>query len=95
MGYTPMAKYKEAYAPSPLVFVSGDYGIPRPWYFPLQQSYWLGPGCPEAEKTATADGELCGKMEKLVLRNNFRTIDPFRGECTPAFITAAIEKIRR
>uniref|UniRef100_A0A670J9Y3 P-type phospholipid transporter n=1 Tax=Podarcis muralis TaxID=64176 RepID=A0A670J9Y3_PODMU len=21
----------------------GDYGIPRPWYFPFQQSYWLGP----------------------------------------------------
>uniref|UniRef100_A0A670JDL6 P-type phospholipid transporter n=1 Tax=Podarcis muralis TaxID=64176 RepID=A0A670JDL6_PODMU len=20
----------------------GDYGIPRPWYFPFQQSYWLG-----------------------------------------------------
>uniref|UniRef100_A0A7M4G1M9 P-type phospholipid transporter n=1 Tax=Crocodylus porosus TaxID=8502 RepID=A0A7M4G1M9_CROPO len=20
----------------------GDYGIPRPWYFPLQESYWFG-----------------------------------------------------
>ncbi|XP_062988617.1 retinal-specific phospholipid-transporting ATPase ABCA4 [Elgaria multicarinata webbii] len=36
----------------------GDYGIPRPWYFPLQQSYWLGSGRPKAEKTTTADGEL-------------------------------------
>lgn len=21
----------------------GTYGIPRPWYFPLQLSYWFGP----------------------------------------------------
>ncbi|XP_066480655.1 retinal-specific phospholipid-transporting ATPase ABCA4 [Tiliqua scincoides] len=35
----------------------GDYGIPRPWYFPLQQSYWLGPGGSEAEKTATVNGD--------------------------------------
>ncbi|XP_060629951.2 retinal-specific phospholipid-transporting ATPase ABCA4 isoform X1 [Anolis sagrei] len=33
----------------------GDYGIPLPWYFPLQQSYWLGSGHPKAEKTTTAD----------------------------------------
>uniref|UniRef100_A0A803TLI3 ATP binding cassette subfamily A member 4 n=1 Tax=Anolis carolinensis TaxID=28377 RepID=A0A803TLI3_ANOCA len=36
----------------------GDYGIPLPWYFPLQPSYWLGSGHPKAEKTTTADGEL-------------------------------------
>uniref|UniRef100_A0A674IDT4 ATP binding cassette subfamily A member 4 n=1 Tax=Terrapene triunguis TaxID=2587831 RepID=A0A674IDT4_9SAUR len=36
----------------------GEYGIPRPWYFPLQESYWLESGHPKAEKTATADGEL-------------------------------------
>ncbi|XP_026511147.1 retinal-specific phospholipid-transporting ATPase ABCA4-like [Terrapene carolina triunguis] len=33
----------------------GEYGIPRPWYFPLQESYWLESGHPKAEKTATAD----------------------------------------
>nr|XP_005307614.1 retinal-specific phospholipid-transporting ATPase ABCA4 isoform X2 [Chrysemys picta bellii] len=33
----------------------GEYGIPRPWYFPLQESYWLQSGHPKAEKTATAD----------------------------------------
>lgn len=22
----------------------GMYGLPRPWYFPLQKSYWLGSG---------------------------------------------------
>uniref|UniRef100_A0A452I3D6 P-type phospholipid transporter n=1 Tax=Gopherus agassizii TaxID=38772 RepID=A0A452I3D6_9SAUR len=36
----------------------GEYGIPRPWYFPLQESYWLESGYPKAEKTATAYGEL-------------------------------------
>ncbi|XP_052522361.1 retinal-specific phospholipid-transporting ATPase ABCA4 isoform X3 [Tympanuchus pallidicinctus] len=33
----------------------GDYGLPQPWYFPLQESYWLGSRNPKAEKTATAD----------------------------------------
>uniref|UniRef100_A0A8V5H150 Uncharacterized protein n=1 Tax=Melopsittacus undulatus TaxID=13146 RepID=A0A8V5H150_MELUD len=33
----------------------GDYGLPQPWYFPLQESYWLGPRNPKAEKTAIAD----------------------------------------
>ncbi|XP_053104298.1 retinal-specific phospholipid-transporting ATPase ABCA4 isoform X2 [Hemicordylus capensis] len=45
----------------------GDYGIPRPWYFPLQQSYWLGSGHPEAKKTATADdrgSEKEGSVDK-------------------------------
>lgn len=23
---------------------TGMYGLPRPWYFPLQKSYWLGSG---------------------------------------------------
>uniref|UniRef100_A0A8C3LPD6 P-type phospholipid transporter n=1 Tax=Chrysolophus pictus TaxID=9089 RepID=A0A8C3LPD6_CHRPC len=33
----------------------GDYGLPQPWYFPLQESYWLGSRNPKAEKTAIAD----------------------------------------
>ncbi|XP_068022332.1 retinal-specific phospholipid-transporting ATPase ABCA4 isoform X2 [Melanerpes formicivorus] len=33
----------------------GDYGLPQPWYFPVQESYWLGSRHSEAEKTATAD----------------------------------------
>uniref|UniRef100_A0A8C0U5H7 Retinal-specific phospholipid-transporting ATPase ABCA4-like n=1 Tax=Cyanistes caeruleus TaxID=156563 RepID=A0A8C0U5H7_CYACU len=36
----------------------GDYGLPQPWYFPVLESYWLGSRSPEAEKTATADGEF-------------------------------------
>ncbi|XP_074859387.1 retinal-specific phospholipid-transporting ATPase ABCA4 [Carettochelys insculpta] len=41
----------------------GEYGIPRPWYFPLQEFYWRGSAHPKAEKTSTADekgtGEEC------------------------------------
>ncbi|NXL55933.1 ABCA4 protein, partial [Chordeiles acutipennis] len=36
-------------------FFLGDYGLPQPWYFPVQPSYWLGSRNPKAEKTATAD----------------------------------------
>ncbi|KAH0618397.1 hypothetical protein JD844_017546 [Phrynosoma platyrhinos] len=43
----------------------GDYGIPLPWYFPLQQSYWLGSGHPEAEKTTTVD-DKCSEKEGSV-----------------------------
>ncbi|XP_025893681.1 retinal-specific ATP-binding cassette transporter [Nothoprocta perdicaria] len=35
----------------------GEYGLPQPWYFPLQESYWFGSGNPRAEKTATANGK--------------------------------------
>lgn len=38
--------------PLPLLFFffppPGMYGLPRPWYFPLQKSYWLGSGRGEA-----------------------------------------------
>ncbi|XP_027567984.1 retinal-specific phospholipid-transporting ATPase ABCA4 isoform X3 [Pipra filicauda] len=33
----------------------GDYGLPQPWYFPVQKSYWLGSRNPQDEKTATGD----------------------------------------
>ncbi|XP_014794448.1 PREDICTED: retinal-specific ATP-binding cassette transporter [Calidris pugnax] len=36
----------------------GDYGLPQPWYFPVQESYWLGSRNPKAEKTATADARI-------------------------------------
>ncbi|KFV93424.1 Retinal-specific ATP-binding cassette transporter, partial [Eurypyga helias] len=38
-----------------LFFGLGDYGLPQPWYFPIQESYWLGSRNPKAEKTADAD----------------------------------------
>ena len=25
--------------------MTGAYGLPRPWYFPVQPSYWFGPDC--------------------------------------------------
>ncbi|NXU74146.1 ABCA4 protein, partial [Oreotrochilus melanogaster] len=31
----------------------GAYGLPQPWYFPVQESYWLGTRNLKAEKTAT------------------------------------------
>ncbi|XP_058033573.1 retinal-specific phospholipid-transporting ATPase ABCA4 [Ahaetulla prasina] len=33
----------------------GDYGIPRSWNFPFQQSYWFGSGHPKTEKRTIAD----------------------------------------
>ncbi|XP_009947237.1 PREDICTED: retinal-specific ATP-binding cassette transporter [Leptosomus discolor] len=33
----------------------GDYGLPQPWYFPVQESYWLGSRNLKPEKTATAE----------------------------------------
>uniref|UniRef100_A0A8D2J234 P-type phospholipid transporter n=1 Tax=Varanus komodoensis TaxID=61221 RepID=A0A8D2J234_VARKO len=47
----------------------GDYGIPRPWYFPLQQSYWLGSGHPKDEKTTTADAEPSGFVPGVCIQN--------------------------
>uniref|UniRef100_A0A8B9C8D0 ATP binding cassette subfamily A member 4 n=1 Tax=Anser brachyrhynchus TaxID=132585 RepID=A0A8B9C8D0_9AVES len=38
----------------------GDYGLPQPWYFPLQESYWFGSRNPKAEKTATPTGLIPG-----------------------------------
>uniref|UniRef100_A0A8C3LPC5 P-type phospholipid transporter n=1 Tax=Chrysolophus pictus TaxID=9089 RepID=A0A8C3LPC5_CHRPC len=29
----------------------GDYGLPQPWYFPLQESYWLGSRNPKQGST--------------------------------------------
>ena len=41
----------------------GTYGIPRPWYFPLQLSYWFGP-------QASLDCELdCMKKYRKVNGN--------------------------
>ncbi|XP_054835800.1 retinal-specific phospholipid-transporting ATPase ABCA4 [Eublepharis macularius] len=43
----------------------GDYGIPRPWYFPLQPSYWRGSGWLKAEKTATAEDRSSEKESSV------------------------------
>lgn len=36
-------------------FPAGMYGLPRPWYFPLQRSYWSGSG-----RVETWDWPWCG-----------------------------------
>ncbi|KAJ7395294.1 retinal-specific atp-binding cassette transporter isoform x1 [Pitangus sulphuratus] len=36
----------------------GDYGLPQPWYFPVQKSYWLGSRNPQDEKTAAAEEKI-------------------------------------
>lgn len=38
-----------------LLFITGMYGLPRPWYFPLQKSYWSGSG-----RIETWDWPWCG-----------------------------------
>uniref|UniRef100_A0A7M4FDT2 P-type phospholipid transporter n=1 Tax=Crocodylus porosus TaxID=8502 RepID=A0A7M4FDT2_CROPO len=37
----------------------GDYGIPRPWYFPLQESYWFGSEFPKFLSVAVTISSLC------------------------------------
>uniref|UniRef100_A0A2R5LDX6 ATP-binding cassette sub-family A member 2 n=1 Tax=Ornithodoros turicata TaxID=34597 RepID=A0A2R5LDX6_9ACAR len=39
----------------------GSYGLPKPWYFPLTQSYWLGGSRPDGES-----GLLCSFWHKLL-----------------------------
>ncbi|XP_033006988.1 retinal-specific phospholipid-transporting ATPase ABCA4 [Lacerta agilis] len=64
----------------------GDYGIPRPWYFPFQQSYWLGSGHPKAEKTTTVDdkgSEKEGSINMMAEEEEMRKTmadEPDRGE---------------
>ncbi|KAM9379360.1 retinal-specific phospholipid-transporting ATPase ABCA4 [Phaethornis superciliosus] len=43
----------------------GAYGLPQPWYFPVQESYWLGTRNPKAEITA-ADAERTPEAEGCV-----------------------------
>ena len=38
-------------------YFSGQFGIPRKWYFPIQKSYWFGESAAERHR-ATADTEI-------------------------------------
>ncbi|XP_069039700.1 ATP-binding cassette sub-family A member 2 [Lepisosteus oculatus] len=42
----------------------GMYGLPRPWYFPLQKSYWLGSGRVEAWEWPWGGGARLSVMEE-------------------------------
>lgn len=46
--------------PSP----AGMYGLPRPWYFPLQRSYWLGSGRVETWEWPWGGGAMLSVMEE-------------------------------
>ena len=64
--YAILAWYIEAVHP-------GTYGIPRPWYFPFQLSYWLGPNV---------------KLNSFGLFNSYKRIHSAQGESpnTPALL---------
>ena len=40
------------------------YGLPRPWYFPLQKSYWLGSGRVETWDWPWGAGARLSVMEE-------------------------------
>uniref|UniRef100_A0A673ZE05 ATP-binding cassette sub-family A member 2 n=1 Tax=Salmo trutta TaxID=8032 RepID=A0A673ZE05_SALTR len=42
----------------------GMYGLPRPWYFPLQKSYWLGSGRVETWECPWGGGARLSVMEE-------------------------------
>ncbi|XP_064210505.1 ATP-binding cassette sub-family A member 2 isoform X1 [Anguilla rostrata] len=42
----------------------GMYGLPRPWYFPLQKSYWLGSGRVETWEWPWGGGARLSVMEE-------------------------------
>ncbi|KAL2092632.1 hypothetical protein ACEWY4_012430 [Coilia grayii] len=42
----------------------GMYGLPRPWYFPLQKSYWLGSGRVETWEWPWGGGGMLSVMEE-------------------------------
>lgn len=51
------------------IILTGQYGIPRPWYFPFTKSYWCGEKCgwvtaAPTNKKENAEGEpkICTKV---------------------------------
>ncbi|XP_012878140.1 PREDICTED: ATP-binding cassette sub-family A member 7 [Dipodomys ordii] len=45
----------------------GQYGIPEPWNFPFQRSYWCGPGAPKGPAPAPAPQDPKGSSQLLAL----------------------------
>ena len=56
----------------------GMYGLPRPWYFPLQFSYWFGPKHCNFEALAS-----CFKMYDRIVGND---LNDERGNNTDALL---------
>ena len=62
----------------------GDYGIPRPFYFPFQPSYWCG----------TRTGNRTSSAEDLKMHNK-RTGDDYEEEPEGVEIGVEIENLRK
>ena len=62
----------------------GDYGIPRPFYFPFQPSYWCG------KRT----GNRTSSVEDLKMHNK-RTGDDYEEEPEGVEIGVEIEHLRK
>ena len=69
--YAILAWYIEAVHP-------GSYGLPRPWYFPLQATYWFG-----------HNTKSCSKLT----RNYAMTNDDDAHPCTPGLLACEREPI--
>lgn len=61
--YGLMTWYIEAVFP-------GQYGIPRPWYFPFTKSYWFGEG--EQNQAPTVQGKKTNSKGKSITSFTFK-----------------------
>ena len=57
-------------------FLSGSYGLPRPWYFPLQKSYWFGRSCASCTSACRCNINLKKTYDRL---NFLSTMDDEHG----------------
>ncbi|XP_069050210.1 retinal-specific phospholipid-transporting ATPase ABCA4 isoform X2 [Lepisosteus oculatus] len=53
----------------------GQYGVGRPWYFPLQQSYWSGPEPPQFEKPAPSPEKPVTENQKTGEEKADKSVD--------------------
>uniref|UniRef100_A0A8C8BKV6 P-type phospholipid transporter n=1 Tax=Otus sunia TaxID=257818 RepID=A0A8C8BKV6_9STRI len=53
----------------------GDYGLPQPWYFPVQESYWLGSRNPKPEPTGLIPGVCIQNLVKIFANRPKPAID--------------------
>ncbi|RXM35459.1 Retinal-specific ATP-binding cassette transporter [Acipenser ruthenus] len=75
----------------------GQYGIARPWYFPLQHSYWSGPEPSLPEKPATTEEEEKSQKssEKSVTENKTKSKEPEKKLCKHKEKRVKEEKLKK
>ena len=68
----------------------GEYGVPKPWYFPFQKSYWISDAASDA-KVARRDVNIGSSSMEL------RRQQPEKFEAEPPHLHAgvAVEKLRK